>query len=149
VRIIVFFSPTCSHCIANANGLQQLVLDKLSTPDIEVYAVWMKILDTDNRQAVDRAATVLHDKRVHHYWDEKSVLNAQLLDAIMFDVQLRLYNIQLLYDRTATWDKRLPRPPYWMQEYRGAPGPIWDAPTFANEVLKALEDKSLDTPAPH
>lgn len=148
VRIIVFFSPTCMHCITNANGLQQLVLDKLDTPDIEVFAVWLKMLDTDDRAAVDRATTVLHDPRVHHYWDTKLVLNAQLLDAIQFDIQLRLYNIELLYDRAATWDKRLPRPPYWMQEYRGAPGPTWNAATFADEVLKALENKPIDTPIP-
>jgi hypothetical protein len=74
------------------------------------------------------------------------VLNPQLLDAIMFDVSVRLYNIELLYDRKATWDQRLPRPGFWMQEYRGAPGPKWDASAFAIQVGKALEGRPLDTP---
>jgi len=136
VRIVAFLSPTCKHCIANAARLQEILAD-LPGDDIEVHAVWLQILDTDARDAVPRATTVLRDGRVHHYWDPKRLLNHQLLDAIEFDIQLRLYDVFLLYDRTATWDKRLPRPRFWMHEYKGAPGPLFDATQFAAEIAKA------------
>jgi hypothetical protein len=148
VRILAFLSPTCSHCIANAQGLQTKVLDKMKDADIEVIVVWLKILDTDNREAIAGAATILRDSRVEHYWDPKRVMNAWLLDAIQFDVQVRMYDVFLLYDRDAAWDKRLPRPGYWMHEYQGAPGPTWNAAQFNTYVGKALAGESLAPVAP-
>ncbi len=148
VRIVAFFSPTCMHCIATAQTLQEQVLDRLDSPDIEVFALWLKISDNDVPAAAERATTILHDRRVHHYWDPNRALNAQLLDAITLDVQVRLYNVVLLYGRDATWDTRLPRPPYWMHEFQGAPGPTWQAATFGAQVAKALDGQPLDAPIP-
>jgi hypothetical protein len=148
VRIIAFLSPTCSHCYVNAKSLQDEVLDKMPGADIVVYAMWLKVLDTDNRAAIDAAATVLHDARVQHYWDPKRTLNAQLLDSIYLDVQVRMYNVFLLYGRQATWETHLPRAGFWMQDYRGAPGPQWKASTMAEEIGKAMRGETLDTPPP-
>ena len=145
VRIVAFLSPSCTHCITNAAYLQQ-ILEKNPSRDLEVHVVWVKILDTDSRAAVDKAAPVLKDPRVQHYWDQNSLLNAQLLDAIMFDVGVRMYDIFLLYDRTAKWGERLPRPPYWMHEYRGAPGPWYDAQEFAKQIDRALANQPLPKP---
>jgi hypothetical protein len=148
VRIIAFLSPTCSHCFVNAQSLQNDILDKMPGADIVVYAVWLKILDSDDRAAINAAATVLHDARVQHYWDPKRTLNAQLLDSIYLDVQVRMYNIFLLYGRQATWDTHLPRAGFWMQSYKGAPGPEWKASTMAEEIGKAMRGEALDTPQP-
>jgi hypothetical protein len=145
VRIVAFLSPTCSHCIANAATLQQ-TLEKNPSKELALHIVWVKILDTDTRAAVDKATTVLKDGRAQHYWDQNSLLNAQLLDAIMFDVGVRMYDVFLLYDRTATWDQRLPRPPYWMHEYRGAPGPAYDPQEFAKQIDRALANQPLAKP---
>lgn len=145
VRILAFLSPTCSHCIANAATLQQ-ALDKNPSKELELHVVWVKILDTDSRAAVDKATTVLKDARAQHYWDQNSLLNAQLLDAIMFDVGVRMYDIFLLYDRDAVWDQRVPRPPYWMHEYRGAPGPWYDPQEFAKQIDRALANQPLAKP---
>lgn len=145
VRVVAFLSPSCSHCIENAGALQQ-ILEKNPSKDLELHIVWVKIMDTDSRAAVDKAVTVLKDPRAQHYWDQNSLLNAQLLDAIMFDVGVRMYDIFLLYDRTATWGERLPRPPYWMHEYRGAPGPWYDPQEFAKQIARALANEPLPKP---
>jgi len=148
VRIVAFYSPTCTHCIVNAQGLQKQVLDRFDSPDLEVFVLWLKVSETDVPEAAQRGTTILTDARVHHYWDPNRALNAQLLDAITFDIQVRIYNVALLYDRDATWDNRLPRPPYWMHEFRGAPGPTWEANVFASQVAKALGGQPLDAPIP-
>jgi hypothetical protein len=148
VRIVAFLSPTCIHCIHNVGELQTQILDKMPGADIVVHAVWLPMLGTDNRAAIAHAATVLHDARVRHYWDPERVLNAQLLDAIQFDVMVRMYDVFLLYDRDTVWDKRVPRPGYWMHQYSGAPGPAWDVGKFAEQVDKALANQPLDTPQP-
>lgn len=145
VRVVAFLSPTCSHCIDNAGALQH-ILEQNPAKDLALHVVWVKIMDTDSRAAVDKAVTVLTDPRAQHYWDQNSLLNAQLLDAIMFDVGVRMYDIFLLYDRTATWGERLPRPPYWMHEYRGAPGPWYDPQEFAKQIERALANEPLPKP---
>jgi hypothetical protein len=146
VRLVAFFSPTCIHCIENAARLQAQLFDKNKSPDIEMHVVWIKALQTDTRASVDRATQVLHDPRVQHYWDSAHVLNAQLLDAVQFDVQVRFFDVVLLYDRKASWDTRLPRPNYWMHEYRGAPGPSFDADVFALQVQRGLDNQTITSP---
>jgi hypothetical protein len=146
VRIVAFLSPTCSHCIANCQQLQKLVFDEIDSPEIEMHAVWIKVLETDGKERIASARQILTDPRVHHYWDPEHRLNPQILDVIGFDINLRFYDVFLLYDRAATWQKRLPRPGFWMHETRGAPGPMFNGQGFAVQVRKALDGEPLDTP---
>jgi hypothetical protein len=148
VRLVAFFSPSCSHCQNNARSIQNYILDKTKDADIAVTIVWMPVSEADTRQAIAAAASVIPDPRVRHYWDPKVTLNAQLRDAIQFDFNVRLYDIVLLYDRQATWNDRVPRPGFWMHEFRGAPGPFWDPAVLAVQVSKALSGQPLDTPQP-
>ena len=139
VRVVAFLSPSCPRCQKNAGELQREVLAKNTTEDLAVFVIWLKVLEKDDESAVDEAMQKIADPRVQHFWDPERLLNAQLLDAIAFDVQLRLYDIFLLYDGSAQWEKRLPRPGFWMHEYKGAPGPWWDVSAFATEIEKGLQ----------
>lgn len=145
-RIIAFLSPSCQRCLKNAGEIQREVLAKNPDAPLAVFIVWLKVLQADNELAVVSATATLPDPRVKHYWDPERVLNAQLLDAITFDVNLGIYDIFLLYDGTARWGKRLPRPGYWMHEMKGAPGPWWDVTTFAVEVGKGLRGEPFTPP---
>lgn len=148
VRTVAFLSPSCAHCAANALSLQRHVLANLDSPDIAVHVVWSKVFAADDRDVAVKAAALLTDARIHQYWDPKRLFNAQLLDAVMFPIQVRLYDVFLLYDRGATWAKTLPRPGYWMHEFQGLHGPRWDPTGFADQVAKALQGQPLDTPPP-
>lgn len=148
VRLLAFFSPRCGHCQVNARSIQDVILAKVNDPDIVLDVVWMPVTEADSREAIALAATAVPDPRVRHFWDPKTLLNAQLRDAIAFDVNVRFYNVVLLYGRDAQWTDRVPRPGYWMHEYRGAPGPSWNADALATQVMKALAGEPLDTPAP-
>jgi hypothetical protein len=146
IRVVAFLSPTCPRCLANVGQLQREVMEKDPQKNIAVFIVWLKVLETDNEDAAVAAMKRIPDPRVQHYWDPQRVLNAQLLDAIMFDVNLRIYDIFLLYDGEARWEKRLPRPGYWMHEIQGAPGPHWDVSTFGAEMQKGLHGQPFTVP---
>ena len=146
VRVVAFLSPSCQRCLKNAGDLQREVLEKNPQQDLAVIFIWLKILDKDDEAAVAAAAERFIDPRITHYWDPARVLNAQLLDAVTFDVQLRLYDIFLLYDKKAVWEKRLPRPGYWMHEYKGTPGPWWNVTVFSAEVDKGLRGEPFTPP---
>jgi hypothetical protein len=145
-RIIAFLSPSCPRCLKNAGEIQREILAKNPDAPLAVFVVWLKALQSDNELAVESATETLPDRRVVHYWDPERVLNAQLLDAITFDVNLRIYDVFLLYGGTTSWEKRLPRPGYWMHEMKGAPGPWWDVTTFASEVGKGLRGQPFTPP---
>jgi hypothetical protein len=146
VRIVAFFSPMCSHCRANAEALQKVVLAKLDSPDLAVHVVWMPVSQADSRELIPSAAAVLPDPRVRHYWDGACVLNPPLRDAVGLEANVRLYDIALLYGAATGWDAQFPPPGFWMHEFRGAPGPLWNAATFATQVGRALHGEPLDTP---
>ena len=146
VRVVAFLAPSCPRCLANAGELQREILAKNPSADIAVILIWLKVLDKDDETAVAAAAARCNDPRVTHFWDPQRLLNAQLLDAITFDVNLRLYDVFLLYDKKAVWEKRLPRPGFWMHEYKGAPGPWWNVTAFAAEVSKGLRGEAFTPP---
>jgi len=146
VRIVSFLSPSCQRCLKNAGQLQREFLAKNPEADLAVFVVWLKVLQNDEEFTLDEAMQKISDARVQHFWDPERVLNAQLLDAVMFDVQVRLYDIFMLYDGSVQWEKRLPRPGYWMHEYKGAPGPWWDIGAFAKEIDKGLQGEPFSSP---
>ena len=146
VRIVTFLAPSCPKCQKNAGELQSEVLEANPDAPIAVFVVWMHVLQKDDEEAARISMQRLPDARVHHYWDPDRKLLHQLRDAIMFDVNLRLYDVFLLYGGDAVWEKRVPRPEYWMHEYKGVYGPWWDIKTFAAEVAKGLRGEPFANP---
>ncbi|UCE02659.1 MAG: hypothetical protein JSW67_00140 [Candidatus Latescibacterota bacterium] len=146
IRIVAFLSPSCGRCLKNAGELVRDVFRKRETDELAAFLVWLNVRSEDNEEAVDAAVRRIQEPRIQHFWDPKRILNHQLRDAIMFDVNVRLYDIFLLYGRDAVWEKRVPRPGYWMHEYKGAPGPWWNVATFAKEVDRGLNGEPFSIP---
>ena len=146
IRILAFLAPSCPKCLKNAGELYRDVLAANPEADLAAYIVWMHILKTDDEDAAREAIKRVPDARVHHYWDPDRRLQHQLRDAIAFDVNLRLYDIFLLYDGAAVWERTVPRPGYWMHEYKGVYGPWWNVATFAAEVEKGLRGHPFSNP---
>lgn len=146
LRIVAFLSPSCPRCLNNAAELQRDVLNRNKDADIAAFVVWMYVRDEDDKAAALKAVNKMPDRRVRHYWDPDRKLMHQLRDAIMFDINLRLYDVFLLYDADTVWEKRLPRPDYWMHEFKGVDGPWWNVTTFAAEVEKGLRGEPFANP---
>jgi hypothetical protein len=146
LRIVAFLSPSCDVCLNNASQLQRGILNANEDADIAAYLVWMYVRKDDDRAAALKATSKVPDPRARHYWDPDRKLMHQLRDAVMFDVNMRLYDLFLLYDRETVWEKRLPRPDYWMHEFKGLAGPWWNVKTFAAEVEKGLRGEPFSNP---
>jgi hypothetical protein len=146
VRVIVFFSPTCPRCLENAAALQKQLLAKNDSDDMRLMIVWVKSLSTDSEEKIPLAIDIIPDPRVTHFWDRERVLNPQLIDAIAFGINMNVYDVFLLYDKEAIWEKRLPRPGYFFHETKRMPGPWWNMAAFLAEMDKGLNDESFGSP---
>lgn len=146
VRVIAFFSPTCPRCLKNAGEIQTQFLSKNDSDDFRIMIVWVKSLSTDSEEKLPLAIDQIPDPRVSHYWDAKRVLNPQLIDAIMFEVNMNVYDVFLLYDKEQLWEQRLPRPSYFFHEVKRMPGPWWNLPAFITEMEKALNNEAFGNP---
>ena len=146
VRVIAFFSPTCPRCLKNAGQIKSQFLSKNDSDDLRMMIVWVKSLSTDSEEKLPLAIEQITDPRVTHFWDEKRALNPQLIDAIMFSVNMNVYDVFLLYDKEQLWEQRLPRPGYFFHEVKRMPGPWWNLPSFIQEMEKALDDKAFGNP---
>jgi hypothetical protein len=146
VRVIAFFSPTCPRCLKNAGEIQGQFLEKNDSDDFRIQIVWVKSLSTDSEETLPLAINQIQDPRVSHYWDADRALNPQLIDAIMFEIQMNIYDVFLIYNREQTWEKRLPRPDYFFHEVKNMPGPWWDASDFIEIMRTALKGEPLESP---
>ncbi|MPZ62163.1 MAG: hypothetical protein GEU93_12885 [Propionibacteriales bacterium] len=69
-RVIALLSPTCVTCLRGADWLQD-ELARHPDADVQVYAVWLPVLPSDERTEWD--GRILNDTRVVHMWDEDRV----------------------------------------------------------------------------
>lgn len=145
VRVVSFLSPTCPRCQAAATDIQRHFLAKNPSDEFRLFAVWLPATDTDTEESLLTAMHLIPDPRVQHFWDADRVLNAQLLDAVAFEVQMRIFDLHLLYDRETVWEKRLPRPGYFLHEVKGLSGPPWNIQVFVLEVEHALKHEPFSS----
>ena len=145
VRVVSFLSPTCPRCQAAVADIQRHFLAKNPSDDFRLFAVWLPATDADTEESLLTAMQLIPDPRVQHYWDVDRVLNAQLLDAVAFEIQMRIFDLHLLYDRETMWEKRLPRPGYFLHEVKGLSGPPWSIQAFVLEVEQALKHEPFSS----
>ena len=145
VRVVSFLSPTCPRCQAAVTDIQRHFLAKNPSEEFRLFAVWLPATETDTEESLLAAMQLIPDPRVQHYWDPDRVLNAQLLDAVSFEIQMRIFDLHLLYDRETMWEKRLPRPGYFLHEVKGLNGPPWSIQLFVLEVEQALKHEPFSS----
>ena len=111
-------------CVEGASWVQREILHKNPSADLEVYAVWLPILNGD--AARGPRPDLIPDTRVTHYWDpEKSIGewfgNLQGSERVAWDVFF-------LYGGEATWTEK--------------PGPLleWGYPVIrqTEKLMKAI-----------
>lgn len=76
--------------------------------------LWTPILAHDSRATAQRAAALMPDSRVIHYWDLWSYGNR--LYAKQFQLpQSEAWDMLCVYKPYLSWEKTLPEPTFWMQ----------------------------------
>ena len=119
----------------------QTALKSVESDEVVAYFIWLPCIRTDSKQeAIERTAE-FHDPRVHNYWDETKVTGTawqQRLGLPSF-----AWDIYFLFDRSATWQKDVPQPNFWMHQLMGAEGkaPFLDEKEFQSHLITMLEEK--------
>ena len=68
VRVLMILAPSCVTCRMGARLVQRHLLDQIRDPALSVYVVWERIGLQDTPEAASRAAALLSDERIHHFW---------------------------------------------------------------------------------
>jgi copper chaperone len=118
VRIVMLLSPTCPMCVGGASVIQTKVLDKVKSPDVRAYAVWVPILDSDAETTVGKATTRLPDARVSRYWDAQSELVKSYARVLGLG-ERPAWDVYMLYGPEVEWKADPPTPDAWMHQLRG------------------------------
>jgi len=83
--------------------VQAEILEEYPQLDIQVYAIWFKMLPSDHRGAWN--SNLLTDLRVHHYWDEPREVGTWYAENNLFSHGSIAWDVYYLYGRDAVWDE--------------------------------------------
>lgn len=106
-RLLVLLSPTCPMCVNGAKWIEEEVLAKYPDEEIEVYAVWFKMIPTDRKSRWKEE--LLNDERTTHYWDEGRKLGRWISENVEGCHHLGAvdWDAYYLFDEDAEWNDTL------------------------------------------
>jgi hypothetical protein len=95
------------------------VLQTNGSRDLVAYAVWEPILRTDNVRSSRKAATLIPDSRVHHYWTGTQAVG-ELFQPVIELKEEPAWDVYLVYARGVQWTgSRPPAPAFYMHQLVG------------------------------
>ena len=68
VRVLMILSPACGTCRMGARLVERHLQEQLRHPGLSVYIVWERLGPQDTPETAARAAALLQDDRIHHFW---------------------------------------------------------------------------------
>jgi hypothetical protein len=98
------------------------VLAPLASVDLRAYIVWLPMLEGDTREAAERDAHAVGDRRVSQFWDGGQALGRTLGRVLELpprregDTSGVAWDVYLVYPPGAVWTGEAPRPGYWMHQ---------------------------------
>lgn len=117
---------------------------------LRAYFVWIPVLRSDSYKAAQYRPQELIDSRTTHYWDGKRSLGwdlGKLLQIPRHKKQTKSphgfglgWDIYLLYSPGVQWNKKPPKPSYWMHQLWG----VRNAPKFKGRTLKEQVQRLLN-----
>lgn len=127
--------------------VQEEVLETIEDAALEVFAVWMPVLRSDDLAAGQKASSeLLVDPRVHHYWDADLALGSAYASVLGLEHGTMAWDAYLLYGRDASWSvdvRAPPEPDDWMHQLRGETSSRYlDGKKLAARVRRELETKT-------
>lgn len=141
VRIVAYVAPTCGGCLRGVDEMQEEVLERIDSSDLEVFVVWVRKNGARERH-VGRVTRLADDPRATHYWDEQRAVLKPMEDLLELGDRA-CAGAFLLYDRGTQWnDATPPAPVYWSDAHSrefSRHGPEFDPDRFHAEVRDLLD----------
>lgn len=105
-------------CRYGARVVQREVLEKISSPSLAAYLVWLPVQPNDNHHHAIGARRLALDSRAQHFWSAEQRLGQDLARALPLDENCQLaWDVYLVYSPRALWPSpQPPTPNFWMHQ---------------------------------
>jgi hypothetical protein len=147
VRVLFVIDPICPGCLRGLDDMNRSLLAKTNDPRLQAFVVHVPVLSAGAKaKDVPRAAELLTNAHVRHYWNPSGAFGRQLTEAVGLkrgEEPVYAWDVWLIYGPEASWDDSLPpRPVRLMHQLRALEGstefPRLDSDAFAQEVQQLL-----------
>jgi len=108
-RFVAVLSSVCRWCIDGAKKIKESLLEQDGTDDFRLYIIWMDMLEDDNFASAQKAAKLLNDPRVTHYYTSGKQVGREIAAQISGNEGVA-WDIYLFYDKNARWENNFPGP---------------------------------------
>jgi hypothetical protein len=155
VRLLFVVDPICPTCLRGLDDMNRDLLESTTDPRLQTFVVHEPVLGTAraapwSRVAVGtdvpKAAKLLHNPQVRHYWDPSGAFGQLLSQAVGLknsEHPVYAWDVWLLYGPEAKWvGTDPPRPRLLMHQLSALRGstefPHLDSHVFAQQVQTLL-----------
>lgn len=103
--------------------MQREVLEKISSPLLAAYLVWLPVQPNDNEYHANGAQRLATDARAQHYWNADQRLGQELVAALPLSEVCKLaWDVYLIYPSRVKWPSmQPPAPSFWMHQLNCMP----------------------------
>lgn len=138
IRLLFVVGPTCGVCLRGMADLNDEILASMQGENrLHTYVVHVPTLGATAEHVPD-AMSLLDGPKVTHYWNGTGMIGVRYQDVLGLPVYA--WDIWLIYDADAVWDRDLPPAPNFWQHQLGPlrVGQRLDVKKFHVEVERYL-----------
>jgi hypothetical protein len=163
VRLLFVVDPICPTCLRGLDDMNRDLLEGTVDPRLQTFVVHEPVLGTPravpwSRAAVGadvgKAAQLLHNSQVQHYWNASGAFGQLLSEAVGLKNSERAvyaWDVWLIYGPEAKWEGNNPPRPLLLMNQLGAlrgstEFPHLDSHVFAQQVQALLAQLPPPTP---
>lgn len=118
-RFVAVLSSVCRWCLDGAKQIRQSLLEQGGTDDFRVHIIWMDMLEDDNYASAQKAAKLLNDPRVSHYYTSGKSLGQEIARKIAGREGVA-WDIYMFYDEKTQWKDDFPTPSDYIHQLNPA-----------------------------
>ena len=106
--------------------MERHVLEKIPSPNLRAYVVWLPVLRAGNVEAAARRETrLVADQRASHFAASDARLGKRYGPIIHLPESLPAWDVYFIFGPAVHWDGTPPPPTYWMHQLgRSAPAEL-------------------------
>lgn len=114
-RFLALLSPTCKECVEGARAIKKSIVTTYPQAPISLSIVWINMLQGDDIAAAKRAARIISDPRVRHFYDPQR-LAGKTIAHILGGSGKVAWDIYLFYSKVVEWKETPPQPLVWVHQ---------------------------------
>ena len=146
VRVLFVVDPICPGCLRGLDDMNRDLLSKTNDPRLQTFVVHVpRMTPPPKAKDVPKAATLLHNDHVRHYWNPSGSFGEELSEGLGLKVdgeEVYAWDVWLVYGPDAVWDGTNPPKPEYFMHQLWALG-VTDLPKFDSKVFAQRVDQLL------